>query len=87
MSVSEGVVLQSPPPPPPTAISYLNVYGRRKSTNPFGFDGNLDKPCADVNTCMYRKLLNFVKEYSIQKTTRGDNWPAAITGHLPVEGR
>ena len=32
---------------------------------------------------MYQKLVNFMKDYP-QKTTRGDNWPAAITGRLPV---
>ena len=40
-------------------------------------------PCADVNTSMYQKLFNFMKDYP-QKTARGDNWPAAITGRLPV---
>ena len=38
-------------------------------------------PCADVNTSVYQKIIKF-RERIPQKTARGDNWPAAITGRL-----
>ena len=69
---------------PPTAISYLNVYWRRKSTNLFGYDWNLQHTMCWCQHKYVPKIIKFRGRIP-QKTTRGDNWPAAITGRLPVD--
>ena len=68
---------------PPTAISYGNVYRCQKPTNPFGFDWNLQNTMCWCQRKYVPKIIKFCERLS-QKTARGDNWPAAITGRLPV---
>ena len=68
---------------PLTAISYLNVYRRRKSTNPFRFDWNLQHTMWWGQHKYVPKIIKFHERF-LQKTTCGDNWPEAITGRLLV---
>ena len=64
-------------------MSFLNVYWRQKSTNAFGFDWNLQH---NMCWCQHKYVPKIIKFRGglPQKTTRGDNWPPAITGRLPV---
>ena len=61
----------------------INVYWRRKSINPFRFDWNLQHTMCWCQHKYVPKIIKFRGRLS-QKTARGDNWPAAITGRLPV---
>ena len=74
MSVSEGGVSQSFPRQRFLTLTKTGVGNRQIHSDLIEI---YNIPCADVDTSMYRKLLNFVKDYPRKQRV-------AITGRLPV---